>query len=48
MFLIVCSLVLPILLFYLLIKNVKKDSDLQRKKIELLQAQIDSLKEGND
>lgn len=35
---------------YVLIKYVKKDSELQRKKkekeIELLQAQMDSLKEG--
>lgn len=40
-------LIIPI---YVLIKYIKKDNDLQQKKkekeIELLQAQIDSLKEG--
>lgn len=43
-------LVLFILPIYLLVKYVKKDNDLQRKKkekeIELLQAQIDATKEG--
>ena len=42
-------LVLIILPIYVLVKYIKKDSDLHRKKkekeIELLQAQIDSLKE---
>ncbi len=48
MFLIMCSLVLAILTVYFLVRIIKKDSDLHRKKkekeIELLQAQIDSLK----
>ncbi len=52
LFLIMCSLVLAILTVYFLVRIIKKDSDLHRKKkekeIELLQAQIDSLKKEKD
>lgn len=44
--------VLFIFPIFALVKYVKKDNDLQRKKkekeIELLQAQIDAIKEGKD